>query len=345
MVTLHWLRYLNASLHRWTPTTLPSPPLLAGSSILCIWNHLRQTTLMLLQPQHHWAYLEGAEGNYTLRQLQEPSPHSGWMAPARDTWLLSTPCPRCGRPRPLSAIVSEAATTPITSAPGACCWWTAPGEALTSQNAAQATVTMGCVTLPGMLPTTLLRRSQCSPSAAAPWEQTSPHFHAAYTHPAVRPQQPADTEPLRIMSINCGGLTEKIPRLLALLDYSDPDVTCLQEVGSYQAAQALYQLPYRVWTGTATPSGGLAILVHRRLIRSGGRPPSHHADAHMLGITFALDKHHACTIVNLHLPPSLSHPARRGICHSAAAFLARAPFGVCIICGDMNESFRSGGGG
>ena len=58
-----------------------------------------------------------------------------------------------------------------------------------------------------------------------------------------------------------------------------------------------------------------------------------------------LGNSHVCTIANLHLPPSLSHPDRRSICSSVATLLCRPRSQVRIICGDLNEHLRPNGGG
>ena len=56
-------------------------------------------------------------------------------------------------------------------------------------------------------------------------------FVSAYSTDITVAAPSAPLEPLRILSINCGGLTSKLHLLLALLHSSDPDVVCLQEVG------------------------------------------------------------------------------------------------------------------
>ena len=58
-----------------------------------------------------------------------------------------------------------------------------------------------------------------------------------------------------------------------------------------------------------------------------------------------LGNSHVCTIANLHLPPSLSHPDRRSIRSSVATLLCRPRSQVRIICGDLNEHLRPNGGG
>lgn len=46
-----------------------------------------------------------------------------------------------------------------------------------------------------------------------------------------------DDSSLRIITVNCGGLAGKLPQLLHLLLLTDPDILCLQEVGSDEAAK------------------------------------------------------------------------------------------------------------
>ena len=337
-----WLQYLNSALHKWQPRTLPSPPLMTASGILCIWNVLRHTELTPVMPTNVWTYRTTPMGDQGLFQsaaaltpLPPPSP-----------WLLAPPCSRCGRPQPLNGSLSCQALIASCSQPQSCCWWTPPGQPLSAHHASLSTSTLGPTALPGVLPTTLLRRPSCAPKPPHTWEGIDMSgFVSAYSTDITVAAPSAPLEPLRILSINCGGLTSKLHLLLALLHSSDPDVVCLQEVGSAGAAASLNSLPYRVWHGEALPGGGLATLIHPRRIAPRTQPPHCQPGRHHLGLAIPLCDQFVLTIVNLHLPPRLTHVERRAACLTAVAFTAAARPGAQVLCGDLNEWPRPGGGG
>ena len=68
-----------------------------------------------------------------------------------------------------------------------------------------------------------------------------------------------------VMTLNCGSLTGKVPRLVALMTVVEPDVVCVQETWAGFDASELAGLPYAAFTGPKFDGGGLMTLVHRRL--------------------------------------------------------------------------------
>lgn len=144
-----------------------------------------------------------------------------------------------------------------------------------------------------------------------------------------------DPPPLRLITANCGGAAEKLPRLVALLMYTDPDVVCLQEAGGLRRDQ-LDGLPFHSFHSPPIRSGGLITLVHRRL------PAGHHSVRvilsldHALATSIQLTPSTCLSIANLHLPPSLPAATRRSTCADVAALLLLQPPGARIIAGDLN---------
>lgn len=137
--------------------------------------------------------------------------------------------------------------------------------------------------------------------------------------------------------MNCGGLAHKLPRLVALLIHSDPDIACLQEIGSLRPDD-LSGLPYHTWLGPPSRGGGLATLTHRQRLRPVRPAAPHLANLHLLIIQVAVKNQFTITIANMHLPPSLPARVRRAICANAATRLTAAPAGARIICGDLNDT-------
>jgi endonuclease/exonuclease/phosphatase family metal-dependent hydrolase len=141
---------------------------------------------------------------------------------------------------------------------------------------------------------------------------------------------------LRLLSINCGGAGSKLDRLIALLLYSEPDIVCLQEVGTLPAG-SLAGLPYRISLGPTVLGGGLATLIHHRAMQPDSRLPAAPQHPHFLISTISLPGPLMLTVANTHLPPGLPPAEVRLCCTSIAAHLSDSPPGVRLICGDLND--------
>lgn len=143
--------------------------------------------------------------------------------------------------------------------------------------------------------------------------------------------------PLRILSVNCGGLGTKLAKFVALTIFADPDLNCLQEAGPIPP-DSLSGLPYRAWWGPPVLGGGLVTLAHTRLIVPQNPPTLIIRQLHYVIITLQLTPTLALTIANTHLPPSLPHAVRTSYCTAVAASLLASPRGLRVICGDLNDS-------
>lgn len=89
--------------------------------------------------------------------------------------------------------------------------------------ASRSSAPCGSTGLVGVLPLSLLSASACAPPSPNPWdEQARSHMLRVYSGPADALVD-CPSEPLRILSVNCGGLSSKVHLLLALLDYADPE--------------------------------------------------------------------------------------------------------------------------
>ena len=159
--------------------------------------------------------------------------------------------------------------------------------------------------------------------------------HCSSTLP--NPVSNATSHPLRILTINCGGIGNKFPRLLAVLLHSDPDVLCLQEAGSLPP-ESLAHLPFQSWQSHPIRGGGLMTLLHIRRLQPSPPKPNFQAQDHALLVSVKISDGFCLTVANLHLPPSLPPQQRRVICVHAASSLNAAPAGAKIICGDLNDT-------
>lgn len=292
-----------------------------------------EDTLLLLPGESEWMYV-ASDGHLQLRAV----PTNYQQDPLAVPWLLSPACPICARPLALLAIMLHHPSTPYASDPHHCCWTTPSSIPLTSEAASRSSVNAGGQPLLGVLPTSTLRRSQCSPDPPPPPTPLSRrllrHMPLAHSPPTTSTAPPA---PLRILSINCGGAAAKLPRLVALLMYVDPDIICLQEAAALPPAD-LQGLPYRTWHGPPIRGGGLITMFHPRRLHSPvpTRPPL--LDAHALVVTVPLTPSASLSVANMHLPPSLPPTESRSECAAAMAALLHAPAGARILAGDLNDT-------
>lgn len=249
-----WLQDLHQHQRRRSPCCFPSVPMLSTGHTLTVWNTIDPALLRLLPPDALWTYTDLG----THQQLDTISPADH---PAPQTWLWAENCPLCGRPQPLRGLLLPSGT-PSASPAGSCCWLTPDDTPITSDAAARSTVVLGHQPLHGVLPTSFLRRYQCTPPELPPFgipgaPPYQPHF------PTAPPSTPPASVSLRVLSANCGGAASKLPRLVALLLHADPDIACLQEAGAI-TTDMLRGLPYRSVHSTPIRGGGLITLIHHR---------------------------------------------------------------------------------
>lgn len=165
-----------------------------------------------------------------------------------------------------------------------------------------------------------------------------PTLRAAYepSKATKRGDTATEYEALRILSINCGGLGPKLPRLIALLGFSDSDIVCLQEAGS-ALPLGIGGLPYQAWYGVPVAGGGLATLVHHRCIHDASQRFKCRRNQHHLIVSIQLTHALHLTLANAHLPPGLTSAVRNGIMADISTSLASAPVGLKVLCGDLND--------
>ena len=234
-----WLQHVQRHRGRWSAHLIPSVPLLSGDFVLCLANETPLDALASCPPGLIWEYKPEKEHHIlhpSVPQRQAPEP---------TCWIVAPRCPQCGRPQALTAYLLPPAGSPTASLPSACCWFTPSSVPLTSAAAARSFVDLAGTSLAGVLPISILRRPSCSTPPVpppTPWSRTLPPPPEASGGTALD-DQPAP-EPLRFLSVNCGGVGGKLANLLALLSYADADVICLQEAASLPP-DAFKGTPYR----------------------------------------------------------------------------------------------------
>ena len=156
-----WLRHVHRHLHLWTHSTLPSVPLLSGDQLLVIWNHVTPQSLPEPPAGTCWSYAPtGGSLALSLTTLEaDPCPPAVLWAPT---------CHQCGRPLPLYSSILSSAGSSFASESGFCCWATPLTTPFTADSAARSFVSLGTSQLPGVLPTSHLRRHRCRPPSPPP---------------------------------------------------------------------------------------------------------------------------------------------------------------------------------
>ena len=335
-----WLLHINRRLGSWTSSTIPSPPLLSASGVLCIWNTPKTTQLLPCPPHQLWIYVLHHHGYYHLLHCD---PHL--TAISSVAVLQSTPCTHCGKPRPLLAtVLLSPATKPedaFTSERFTCCWWTPPSEPLTTTHAASSTTSFAGHLFPAVLPLSLLRKRTCSPPLLPPTNPAqAASLSAAYSSPPLssRLRDSTPPPPFRVLSVNCGGLGCMLAQLFALLLYAEADIVCLQEVGPVPH-DAFAGFPYKAWWGPPMVNGGVAALLH---VRYGVGTTRAILQPHYVVISHPVTPSFTLSFASVHLAPSLPTLQRSTCCAGIASALSAAPRGLRLICGDLNDSITPG---
>lgn len=179
----------------------------------------------------------------------------------------------------------------------------------------------------------------CEPSMRLPTlipTHSRTHFVTCNPIPSLRQHASEEADSpigIRILTINCGSLRRKVPHLLRLVLYSQPDVVLLQEVGTLAQAP---QVPvcWQVLSTTGRHGGGLSIFIHRRVSTNIAQIKQH---AYFLHILVTLHNGAEVNVVNAHFPPSLPAASRRAVLASLSLSLTGTSTCQTILGGDMND--------
>jgi hypothetical protein len=211
-----WMSALRHRAHRWSSSFIPSPPILTPRGTLLIWNQLHPGRP--LAPVQHPTYVPSQDSAVLHDGVRIHQPF----------YILAHLCPTCGMPLPADSIICNPprqlpAQTPSPLSGQQFC--TAPVSPPTAANASRSSIQLGTMLLEGALPLPKPGPRSCKPSIPPPDYPGLPQ-----PDPATSPPPPEVT-PLRLLSVNCGGLRHKLTDLLRLLRTTDPDIIALQEVG------------------------------------------------------------------------------------------------------------------
>ena len=151
---------------------------------------------------------------------------------------------------------------------------------------------------------------------------------------------------LLVTTAGCGGLDSdprKVPRLIAYLVYTEPDIVHLRELGPTFMLAWLCGLLYAMKVGPLFAGGGLAALLHHWIVSKA--QVKAHPQEHSLCVKVEPAWGVTVAAVNLHLPPSLPDSWHCAVPSGAVAFLTTTGAGVQMPEGGLNKSLGPQGGG
>ena len=323
----------------------PSVPIISDNYILVIWRDSLQDLKHDLNDSL-WSYQGDTLGTYQDQHLQRLPIHSPRSIPT--AFIVGRQCPRCAKllATSCSIYLHPHLIDPHGNLDELCTWCDKPTP-ITSDMADRAVAVIDDTwILPGVLNLATLWNRPCLPPSGAhsrsltaaainnlylPLQQ---HYEGLQINKLTQTSQ--DINHLRVMGINCGGLSDKLAKLIALIVYVDPDVITLQEVGPTYNSHTLEGLPYKSYNSELFPSGGLVTLIHFRCIH--GKKHSCKPYRHSLCLTIDLNPQLSLTIINTHFPPAIPHGIRKQHLNDSEAFLKTARAGIKLIQGDFNAT-------
>ena len=144
------------------------------------------------------------------------------------------------------------------------------------------------------------------------------------------------------VSVNCGGINGKLDTVHALAGCLDPDVLCLQELWDAVDPSDLELPQRRLFCGGPRPrGGGLAMLVHSRLLAAPRTPPEELNSSHAQVVRVSLPPGWHLTFVNVYLSPGLSSADWDVTRKLVAQVMPQAGPHLLLLCGDLNAVLAS----
>ena len=151
----------------------------------------------------------------------------------------------------------------------------------------------------------------------------------------------AQAEPLRVLSINCGGTAANIAPLLGATLIHDPDVVALQELWDISLQDEVPLRAYVVVFGTITgPGCGLCFLFHRRIFVPGEFTPKCIQVLSDMRSWLSVLVHHGSGEVvlytNVHMDPELNATQKEDVLTEIGAVQRKLRPTAAICMGDFN---------
>ena len=318
---IHWVNALLQMNHRYSQGSALSPHFLIGGELV-IW--------LIVDPvTYHNEHLESPINDFLLYDFSADDPcipltsvpTASFLTSLRSTLVLrGHPCVRCHRTCAATAEVVWLPSGPESFA-GRLCVHMPSEEPITQLLASRSITRFDSISLPGVVPSSLRRGRPCS----LPFRNGPPVLEKAATPPTVldvTPPVASTASFVHVLSLNCGGASGKIDDVIALLDWLDADIACLQELWDAFAPEEL-QLPNMTLfcAGPRPRGGGLAILVRCSLLAAPLRPAEEFNVRHVQVVRFSLSPVYALVVGNIHLSPGISFDDWR---YSSTGFLAHA---------------------
>ena len=200
------------------------------------------------------------------------------------------------------------------------------GTSITAGAAALCSSASGALPVEGVFEFPALGVPQCSPPEAPTVVPDPPGSHGLRTWldslgvSKLDLSAPLDSQ-LVVLSVNAGGLADKLHRLMALLFHVEPDVVLIQEAWTRFDPASLSGAPFHVEVTEPYDGGGLITLIHRR--HKGSGRPQVKRGRHHLCVSVQTTPKSVLSVSNVHLPPKHSMDQRHEVVQAVAAF-ARA---------------------
>ena len=258
-------------------------------------------------------------------------------------------CARCSR---LCAAESEVLCAPccVAKVTGTICTHSPAALPLTQRLAGLSITRFGELELPGVVPISTRRSMVCGapPCEVYPADLSHP---VAPSHPdgSVSPEGACRMSSLPLwlvsmVSLNCGGITGKLDQVIALLDWWDAYVVCLQELWDTFHPEDL-QLPHcTLFCSGLRPRGeGLAVLLHQWLLANLSSPPEGRNTGHGQSIRLRVPSGFL-TVINVHIRPGASPSEWDDTRQFVANHLEHQGTQVLFVCGDFNEDLSTARG-
>ena len=204
------------------------------------------------------------------------------------------------------------------------------------------------MSLPGVVPTSLRRGRLCpiaTPCAQPdiwPFPPSIPDNRSSSRHPIATVSNQGSVS---LISLNCGGLGDKLPGLLALTDWLEPDVICLQELWETCELDDLKLPNFKLFcAGSRHRGGGLATLIHSRLLTGNESRVEEVNVLHAQLIRIRWPSGNHMSIFNLHLAPSMTVTGWAAVSQMVAKHLQFQGTHLLVVCGDFNENLAARNG-
>ena len=327
---------------------LVSVPIQIGSTVFALLQSVHPFVLNLvdLWPQYHQS--DPQHLVVTLRTSKTPLP-----AHLHGPWILSSVCRKCSRPSAWATSVFHEPVSPVHSNtpadPPIFCTQLHTSDPVTTRTASDTISFHEGSPIRGALPLSLVRSGSCAPSCPlvpnnAPLAHFDGQLRLLYENKPIDKllAKSLEMNGIVVMSVNCCSVRLKLPKLVSLILFANPDVVCLQEVWANFDSRSLSVLPFFILSGDLFNGGGLATLVHRRLSHGKAKPEKDHL-RHSLGISLRIAPHAVLTVLNCHFPPGTDNHVRNSHIKWCSEFAIGKPAGVKLLMGDLNISLAQSG--